>query len=105
MNLDDTDKNILNELQEDCRQSAYELSKKLGIPKSTIQRRIKKYDKEKIYTDASLVLDPQKVGFSSTAIVLMKISQFKLKNGQLPLRFIADKLAKFPEIQEVHSLA
>jgi len=105
MNLDDTDTKILNELQQDCRQSAYELAKKLKIPKSTIQRRVKKYEKEGIINETSLILKPKKVGFASTSIVMMKISQFKLKNGQLPLRYIADKLAKFEEIQEVHSLA
>jgi len=105
MDLDDTDKKILNELQKDCRQSPYELAKKIKIPKSTIQRRVKKYEKEKLIQEATLILKPKKAGFSSTAIVMMKISQFKLKDGQLPLRYIADQLAKFEEIQEVHSLA
>ena len=105
MNLDDTDKKILNALQKDCRQSAYELAKKLKIPKSTIQRRISKYEKEQLIDAATLILNPKKAGFSSTAIVMIKISQFKLKNGQLPLRYIADNLSNFEEIQEVHSLA
>jgi len=106
MTLDQTDKKILNELQNNCRQSTYELSKKLKIPKSTIHRRISKYEKEGVIQKYTAVLNSDLVGQTGTAICLVKLEkQFSPKKGELPIKYVADELAKFEEVQEVHSIA
>jgi len=106
MNLDKTDRKILAELQRDCRQSTYNISKKIGIPKSTIHRRMSRYEKDGIIQKYSAVLNPDIVGQTGTAICLVKLEkQFPAKKGELPIKYVADEIAKFPEVQEVHSIA
>ena len=106
MTLDKTDTQILAELQKNCRQSSYELSKKLKIPKSTIHRRISKYEKEGVILNYSAVLNPELVDQTGTAICLLKLErQFPAKKGELPLKYVSDQLAKFEEVQEVHAIA
>ena len=106
MNLDKTDTQILAELQNNCRQSSYELSKKLKIPKSTIHRRVSKYERQGIILRYSAVLNPELVGQTGTALCLVKLEkQFPAKKGELPIKYVSDKLAEFEEIQEVHAIA
>jgi DNA-binding Lrp family transcriptional regulator len=96
MGFSEEDLRILSELQRDCRQSLKELSKKLGMPMSTIHDRIRKMEREKVIKAYSAVLDAEKVGKPITVFILISS---KYTN---PQRELAKKIAAFPEVQEVH---
>lgn len=99
--LSKKDKMILEELQKDCRQSMRKLSRKLGIPATTIHERIRKMIKKGVIKKFSAILDLEKIGLPTTAIVLVKRSGTE-KKGKIDYKHIGKVLSKFPEIQEVY---
>ena len=70
--LDNIDRMILNELQQDDRISTTELAKKLGIAKSTLTYRIKRLEDEKIITGYRAIVDPTKLGKDEQMIVRIR---------------------------------
>ena len=60
--LDEKDKQILKELQKDCKQTFKELAKKLKLPETTVKRRVGKLEKNKVIVGYHAVLNPRKVG-------------------------------------------
>ena len=102
MDIDKKDKMILMALQDDAKQSSRDLSKKLGIPATTIHERIKRMEKEEIITGYHVAIDPEKIGMTTTAIILVRRVPRKSISKNVFYTKIADLAAKLPEIQEVH---
>ena len=69
MNLDETDKKILKYLMINARQSARQISLKLGISTFTVISRIKRLEKEKIIKGYTTVINHEKIGYTLTAII------------------------------------
>ena len=59
--LDEIDKKVLNELQENAKQKTYQLSKKLNIPRTTIHHRIKKLEEKQIILGYYTIFDFSKI--------------------------------------------
>ncbi|MAF89372.1 MAG: Lrp/AsnC family transcriptional regulator [archaeon] len=100
--LDDKDKKILHELQENCRQSSRDLSKKLDLPASTIHQRIKKLEKAGIISGYTAIVDPEKVGYNSSAIIFIEFSYHDAKKNNMSQETIVEKISKLPNVQEAH---
>ena len=96
MKLDKKDKDILRSLQENCNMSCRDLGKKIGIPSTTVYQRRKALEKAGVITECTAVLDPEKIGVPTTAIVLVDLA-----NPSEPLK-VAKKIAEIPEVCEVH---
>jgi len=104
--LDEKDKLLLEELQKNCKQTVRELSKKTGIPKTTINHRVRKLERHGVIKNYAAILDLEKVGLESTAFILLDMAQYLDQiSGELPLQNVADSLAKYDEISEVYTLA
>ena len=67
---DKTDKLILFELLQDCRQPASKIAKRLRIPQQTVTYRIKKLEKDKIIKKYTVNLDYSKLGFHRHSLYL-----------------------------------
>jgi len=80
MKLDEIDKKLLEELQKDCKQHIDELSKKVGIGKSAVHRRIKILEKEGVIKKYTAILDPEKVDCGFSAYFLCKPTHTKTLN-------------------------
>ncbi len=102
MAIDKKDKSILNELQEDAKQSSRDLAKKLGMPATTIHERIKKMESSGIIRGYHVSIDPEKVGLATTALVLVRRLPKTTSNRKIFFRKIGELAAKLPEVQEVH---
>jgi DNA-binding Lrp family transcriptional regulator len=72
VDLDDTDKTILNRLQEDARISFKEISKEVGTSEATIFVRVKKLQKSGVIKGFRAVVNPQSVGKQVAAFALVK---------------------------------
>ncbi|MDY6911245.1 MAG: Lrp/AsnC family transcriptional regulator [Chloroflexota bacterium] len=62
--FDDLDKSIIQELGNDGRQTSKQLAKKLGVPSSTIRRRLLKLNKEDVFQVRAMTnprLSPQSI--------------------------------------------
>jgi len=101
MKLDEKDKELLSILQEKGRATLREISKLTGMRETTVFARIKKLEKEGIIKEYRAILDPKAIGKNTTAFILIKYDP----SFGFSQREVAEKIAKLPEIQEVHIIA
>jgi DNA-binding Lrp family transcriptional regulator len=102
--LDEKDIAILHLLQKNCRMTAREIARIIGSPITTVFAKIKRMEKQKLIKEYRAILDSTKLDLGATAFVL---ASFSYRNGEtfLSQRIIAEKIAKFPEVQEVHIIS
>ncbi len=67
--LDEVDSLILAELSKNARASLKEISRKLGVPTSTVFTRIRKLEDKGIIKRYTVIVDPQKLGYTITAVI------------------------------------
>jgi DNA-binding Lrp family transcriptional regulator len=97
MNLDETDERILKNLLVDARQSARQLSLKLGMSTVTVLSRIKKLEKEKIIQGYTAIIDHEKIGYSLTAIIEIIAKNDKVMD-------IEDEISRFENVCGVYDI-
>ena len=97
MNLDETDERILKNLLVDARQSARQLSLKLGMSTVTVLSRIKKLEKEKIIQGYTAIINHEKIGYSLTAIIEIIAKNDKVMD-------IEDEISKFENVCGVYDI-
>lgn len=103
--IDEKDSGILNLLQKNCRMTAKEIAQKIDSPVTTVFAKMKRMEELGIIRDYNAVLEAQKLNMGTTAFILASVS-YRLKEGaQQSQRKIAQEIAKFPEVQEVHIIA
>ena len=76
--MDELDQRILDTLNENARKSYREMARELEVSLSTISNRIKKLEEEGVIERYIPVINPEKVGYTLTAIINIKISHGKL---------------------------
>jgi len=67
--LDDDDFVLLKEIQQDEKINYAEISRKTGIPNSTVYDKISRLKEEGVIKDVAAILDPKKIGFVITSFV------------------------------------
>ena len=97
MGLDRTDRKLLELLQNDARLMNKQLSAEVGLAPSSCHERIKRLWADGVFTDSCTTVDPVKLGYAISVVVLAKIS----KQGQVNIDSLMDSLIKQPEIQQV----
>ena len=70
--IDKIDLQIINLLQEDSRLSFNKIAKELGISVGTAYNRIKNLEERGILKGYTAIVDPAKVGYTLTAIILIQ---------------------------------
>ena len=100
MLINPKDKLILSELQKDSRLSVRELSKRTKVPATTVHDRIRRMVNSSVIKKFTTILDHEKVGLSTTAIILVKRAVGR--KGKIKHEHIGETLAKLPEVQEVY---
>ena len=83
--IDENDVKILEMLQENCKVSYSSISDTLGVPESTVRYRIERLEKRGVITSYIALIDPRKVGFSITAVMLIKVlpQEIRKVSGEL----------------------
>jgi len=92
--MDDIDKKILNILQENDKTQYQVIAEELGLGASTIHYRIKKLVSQGIITSFSAILDPEKIGYATTAVLGLNVDPLRMHE-------IALALTAFDEVQVV----
>lgn len=103
--INEKDKKILKELQKNCRQSSRQLSKKLGIPATTIHSKIKKFEREGIIKKYTAILDPEKIGLPSVAFVLVRVQHIDINGKRMTSQDVVRNIIKLPCVCEAHGIA
>jgi len=76
--IDETDRNLLNILLDDSKQSLRKIAKASGISAATAMSRIKRLEQEKYIKKYSAVLDYDLLGYDVDVLIDVKISKGKL---------------------------
>jgi Lrp/AsnC family transcriptional regulator for asnA, asnC and gidA len=74
MKLDRLDIAILKLLQEDARKSYVKIADQLQVTEGTVRFRVKKLLKDEIITRFLALIDPRKLGFQVTAVIMLKVA-------------------------------
>jgi DNA-binding Lrp family transcriptional regulator len=102
--LDEKDLAILALLQKNCRMTAREIARKINSPITTVFAKMRRMEQEKIIKEYKAILNSKKLNLGTTAFIL---ASFSYRNGETPLsqRIIAEQIAKFSEVQDVHIIS
>jgi Lrp/AsnC family transcriptional regulator, leucine-responsive regulatory protein len=103
--LDEKDLAILTLIQEDSKLTANQIAKKIGAPITTVFAKTKRMEEMGIIKQYRAVLDPDKLNLGTSAFILAQVSYNAMKDdNQNPItqRDVAEAIARFPEVQEVH---
>lgn len=74
MTIDDIDRKVLSELQQDARISYAELGRRVGLTTPAVIERVRKLEDAGVITGYSAEIDASKVGLPITAFIRMSIS-------------------------------
>lgn len=92
--LDETDIQILEILQENCKLNFTQIGNELGIAESTIRYRIERLEKRRIITGYVALINPRKIGLNITAVMMIKVNPQRIKE-------ISPQLASFKELRHL----
>lgn len=92
--LDETDIQILEILQENCKLNFTQIGNELGIAESTIRYRIERLEKRRIINGYVALINPRRIGLTITAIMMIKINPQMIED-------ISPKLASFKELRHL----
>ena len=99
--IDETDRKILIELQNDASQSLDEIAKKVSSSKTPVWNRIRKLREAGVIGQSTVVLDAETLGFEACFFVLIRTSEHDAAWQSQFLKALLDR----PEVQEAHRLA
>jgi Lrp/AsnC family leucine-responsive transcriptional regulator len=105
MLVDEKDRQILRLLQEDMTKSYKVIASELEIPVTTVYNRVKKMEENGVILGYKPILDPVKMGLATTSFLLITMRFKDLNNTPLNINNIAEQIAKYPHVQEVHIVA
>ena len=99
--IDELDRKILGELQEDASQSLDDIAKKVGSSKTPVWNRIRKMREAGVIGRQTVILDAEALGFEACFFVLIRTSAHE---ADWQAKFLA-ALRSRPEVLEAHRLA
>jgi len=99
--LDKVDRRLLEELKNNARENIATLSKKLGIPRTTVHYRIKRLVEEGIIEKFTIKPNYKKLNLGTTAFILIRYDP----DSGLTQREVAEQIARIPGVYEVHLVA
>lgn len=102
MSTDEKDHQILRKLQEDMTKSYKTIAEELELPVTTVYNRVKKMEESGVIIGYKPVLDAVKLGYPTTSFLLITLRFKDSQNNPLDIGLIAEEIAAFDDVQEVH---
>ncbi|MDB5657781.1 MAG: Lrp/AsnC family transcriptional regulator [Cypionkella sp.] len=99
--LDDLDRKILAELQEDAEQSLDEIARKVGSSKTPVWNRIRRMREQGVILKQTALLDAESLGLEACFFVLIRTSEHEADWQRKFLHVLQSR----PEVLEAHRLA
>ena len=101
--LDEKDRAILALLQENSKLTARQIAKKINAPITTVFAKTKRMEELGLIKGYRAILAPERLSSGTAAFILASVS-YRAKADDVPIsqRVVAEEIAKFPEVQEVH---
>ena len=99
-NLDDIDRRLLAELQDEGRVTNVELAQRVGLTAPPCLRRVRSLEEEGVIRGYHAELDASKLGFSITVFAMVSLKS----QAEDALREFETAMHDLPEVREVHML-
>ena len=101
--LDEKDSAILTLIQENDKLTAKQIAKKINAPITTVFAKIKRMEGLGVIREYRAIVAPEKLSAGTAAFILASVS-YRAKADDVPIsqRVVAEEIARFPEVQEVH---
>jgi Lrp/AsnC family leucine-responsive transcriptional regulator len=101
--LDTKDSAILTLIQENSKLTAKQIAKKINAPITTVFAKTKRMEELGIINGYRAIVTPEKLNAGTAAFILASVS-YRAKGDDAPVsqRTVAEEIARFPEVQEVH---
>ena len=99
--LDEIDRKVLAELQEDASQSLDEIARKVNSSKTPVWNRIRKLREAGVIGRQTVILDPESLGLEACFFVLIRTSEHEADWQKKFLKALRER----PEVLEAHRLA
>lgn len=99
-NLDEIDKRLLAELQDEGRVTNVELAQRVGLTAPPCLRRVRALEESGVIRGYHADLDPSKLGFAITVFAMVSLKS----QAESALREFEEAMAELPEVREVHML-
>lgn len=99
--IDDLDRKILVQLQEDAGQSLDDIAQKVGSSKTPVWNRIRRLREQGVIGRQTVILDPEALGLEACFFVLIRTAEHE---AEWQNKFLATLRAR-PEVLEAHRLA
>ena len=93
--LDDTDRQILDALQEDCKASLAQVGKQVGLSAPSVMERIRKLEQAGVIQGYRAVIDSRMVGLDITAFIGLTVTSDGIEHFE-------DQIVDLPDIMECH---
>ena len=97
INIDETDRMILNMLQDNARVSFREIAEKQNVSEATIFVRVKKLKERGIIKKFTIMVSPELLGKPLAAFILMNVEPRKMRS-------VVAGLDKIKDIYEIHDV-
>ena len=97
--IDDTDRQILNILQENARTSNAEIARQIDMAPSAVLERIRRLETKGVIQGYEARINPEALGLDLLAFVFVRSNDMSSDTRT------AEALAAIPEVQEVHHIA
>jgi Lrp/AsnC family transcriptional regulator, regulator for asnA, asnC and gidA len=94
--LDNLDKKILSLIKSDARTPFLEVARQCGISGAAVHQRVQRLTKIGIIKGSELILDPEKMGYSTCAYVGIYLEKASLYKD------VVDELRNIPEVTQCH---
>ncbi len=95
--MDEKDSEILAELMKDGKAKIKALSRKLGLPMSTVHHRILRMEKDGIIKRYAVIPDYRKVGLPIAAYIFINVDYSKIESQE----DVAKEIRKLPNVLDV----
>lgn len=102
LKLDEKDLAILTLIQEDSKQTAKQIAKKINAPLTTVFAKIKRMEEQGIIREYRAIVAAEKLGAGTSAFILASVSYRSKSDMPVSQRTVAEEISKFAEVQEVH---
>lgn len=101
--LDEKDLAILAVVQEDSKLTAKQIAKKIDAPLTTVFAKMKRMEDQGIIRGYRAIVSAEHLDAGTSAFILASVS-YRSKPDGAPVsqRTVAEEIAKFAEVQEVH---
>ncbi|MFA5365214.1 MAG: Lrp/AsnC family transcriptional regulator [Candidatus Bathyarchaeia archaeon] len=99
--MDDKDELILQELEKNAQQSCRTIAERVGLPISTVHRRIHKLEQDGVIKRFRAVIDYEQTRRPIGAYLFINIAETSPNNCYIPKAKLVEKILKYPEVHEL----